>query len=343
MKLLVIRMSSLGDVLLSRAFLENLPSTVEVDWVVSSAFAFALQGHPRIRKLIIFDKKTGFKGWLKLIRSTLKEKYDARVDLHVTLRTQFARIYFFLKDLQNFEFVSWRQISKERFRFLSVLFFKKATPLWLKPKPLWQRFAELGSNFKENKDAKLNPPAFFETESSLIKYGLESKRYFCIAPASQWKTKEWDVRQYGLLCNHLIKNDLSQVVILGRVNDSACVKLIELLTLYKTPFIQALAEEKFSITADLVKNASALIGGDTGLAHLAEAVGTPVIIIYGPTRPELGFGPRSEKSKAVFSDVICAPCSKDGKFCFRFTDPYACLKRVSLPMVLDALKQVMQK
>ncbi|MCP5916227.1 hypothetical protein NL317_29850, partial [Klebsiella pneumoniae] len=62
-KVLVIRMSSLGDLILSTAFLENLPPDTVVDWVISSDFAFVLKNHPRIRRLIEFKKKRGLRGW----------------------------------------------------------------------------------------------------------------------------------------------------------------------------------------------------------------------------------------------------------------------------------------
>ena len=116
--------------------------------------------------------------------------------------------------------------------------------------------------------------------------------------------------------------------------------MVELLTIYKSTFFQALEETDFGVTADLLKNAIAYIGGDTGLAHLSEAVGTPVVMIFGPTRPELGFGPWREKSVAVNSDVFCSPCSKDGRICFRITDPYACLSRISVDSVLVQVKKV---
>ncbi len=339
MKLLVIRMSSLGDVLLSLAFLENLPADTKVDWIISSSFAFVLKGHPRIRNLIIFDKKEGIQGWLKLLKLTTNENYDARVDLHVTLRTKIARAYLLFHDLLKFQFTPWRSISKERTKTLVYLMLKRLCPKAWRPVPLWRRVARVGATLSANKMSMLKPPVYTQTASS-EKYGLKPKQYFCIAPASRWKTKEWDARHYALLCHHLVKNKEASVIILGRITDAACIKMVELLTIYKTPFFQALEETDFGVTADLLKNAIAYIGGDTGLAHLSEAVGTPVVMIFGPTRPELGFGPWREKSVAVNSDVFCSPCSKDGRICFRITDPYACLSRISVDSVLVQVKKV---
>ena len=124
MKLLVIRMSSLGDVILATAFLESLPIDTKVDWLISKEFAFILKGHPRIHHLIEYDKKSGFFGWIRLISTLAHQEYDARVDLHVTLRSQIARLVFHWYDLSSEFWIPWKKISKQRVCFYGYLFFK---------------------------------------------------------------------------------------------------------------------------------------------------------------------------------------------------------------------------
>jgi ADP-heptose:LPS heptosyltransferase len=85
----------------------------------------------------------------------------------------------------------------------------------------------------------------------------------------------------------------------------------------------------------LLKHARFYLGSDTGLAHLAEAVGTRSRVIFGPTRPELGFGPWRPESLAISLPLACAPCSKDGKTCFRLTSPYLCMRGLSPDAVAE--------
>jgi ADP-heptose:LPS heptosyltransferase len=347
MKLLVIRMSSLGDVILSTAFLESLPAGTQVDWIIASEFAFALQGHPKIRNLLIFDKKTKLKGWLTLLRETLKNDYDARIDLHVTLRSKIARIFFWIQDGRTKRRIAWHAISKERWSFLAAVTLKKLTPPFLKPTPFWQRFSQLAKMVVPN--ATLSPPNYepllqdFHGQEHLIlkTYALTPKKYLAVMPASRWKSKEWNSQHFVSVAEALYHQHQLPILILGRASDQACVFLMKVLTQKQIPFFQALEEKDFKVTAVLLKHSIAYLGGDTGLAHLAEAVGTPSLVIYGPTRPVLGFGPWRKESHAIFSDVGCAPCSKDGKFCYRLTDPYACLKRITVAQVIFTVIKIL--
>ena len=99
--------------------------------------------------------------------------------------------------------------------------------------------------------------------------------------------------------------------------------------------------------AQVIAKASFYLGNDTGLAHLAEAVGTAARVIFGPTVPDMGFGPWRQESFVLQADLGCRPCGKDGRYCYRFTDRYACMKALTAEEVLvhlgpDALREVGQ-
>ena len=69
--------------------------------------------------------------------------------------------------------------------------------------------------------------------------------------------------------------------------------------------------------AHLIHASRLLISNDTGLVHLAEAIGKPVVQLFGPTHPGLGFGAWRQESKTLGAELWCRPCSKDGSTCFR--------------------------
>ncbi len=334
MKVLVIRMSSLGDVILSTAFLENLPADVEVDWIIAKDFAFALEGHPRIRKLWIYDKKTGLKGWLKLCHEVHSSGHAVRVDLHRTLRSRLAFLAFRWRDL----FVSDARsvhvsISKQRVRNFALLLLKGACPRpWL-PVPYWKRFASLGASLDGSRLRPLQPPSWTsllppaEQERKVLeRYTLQSKQYVAAMPASRWPSKEWRVSGYVEVLSELYRTRQWIPLVLGRTSDLPCVALVKGLKDAGVPVVDALEEPEFRNTAVLLKHAVSYLGSDTGLAHLAEAVGTSSRVIFGPTRPELGFGPWRPESVAISLPLSCAPCSKDGRTCYRISDPYLCMR-----------------
>ena len=340
MKLLVIRMSSLGDVILSTSFLESLPASTTVDWIISKEFAFVLKGHPRIRHLIEFDKKSGFWGWVQLIQKISHQDYDARVDLHVTIRSQLARYLFHWFDVSRGIWIPWKKISKQRINFYGYLFFKKLWPKFLRPTPLWKRFARLAVQITQSDHELKHPSMLFQVlnaQDSLNKYQLESQKFFVVMPSSRWKSKEWGSDSYFELSKkEFLKSGLIPVV-LGRENDQSAVSLIAKLKEHQINHRSILNENDFAITGLIIQNSAFYVGSDTGLAHYAEAVGTRAIMIFGPTRPDLGFGPWKENSSSVTADVFCSPCSKDGRICYRLGEPYACLKRIIVDQVSDEI------
>lgn len=327
--LLVIRMSSMGDVILSTAFLESLPTGTQVDWLIASEFEFILKGHPGIRNLHVYDKKSGLRGWISLIVKLSRLNYDQRVDLHVTLRSQIARILFHWLDLAHGKWVPWKKISKQRFRFYGYLVFKRLWPKFLRPTPLWKRFAKLAGGLRHPSMLHLLKRA----GESLQKYDLYAKKYFVVMPSSRWVSKEWGAESYLQVCEKEFRKSSLIPVVLGRTQDQSAVSLVGLLKEKHIEHRSVLTENDFSMTADLIRNAAFYVGSDTGLAHLAEAVGIPAFMIFGPTRPDLGFGPWKPESGSIFSDVVCSPCSKDGRICYRVTDRYACLKKISVEQV----------
>jgi ADP-heptose:LPS heptosyltransferase len=337
MRILVIRLSSLGDVILSTAFLQNLPLGIEVDWVVSREFAFVLEGHPRIRKLWVYDKRSGLRGWFRLCREIHSGAYAARVDLHRTLRSRLAFVFFRIRDLYKSGTLPTQiSISKQRLRNLALLLLKGACPRSVLPEPYWKRFAAIASRFSGSVQERLNPPdytAFLPTPDQerevLRRYALEPKQYLAVMPASRWTSKEWGVEGYVQVLSGFYRTRRWTPLVLGRNSDRPCVELVRQLKEAGIPVSQALEEPEFRNTAVLLKHAVSYLGSDTGLSHLAEAVGTPSRVIFGPTRPELGFGPWRADSRSISIPLSCAPCSKDGRHCFRLTDPYRCMRGIS--------------
>jgi ADP-heptose:LPS heptosyltransferase len=344
MRILVFRLSSLGDLILSLAFLENLPEGARVDWVVSSDFAFVLKGHPKVNRIWAFDKKEGLSGWIRLIRLLGQESFDFRVDLHRNLRTfvAFSILSFF--EIKRGVRTPVHKISKQRLRTFFLLLLKGAAPKQGLPLPYWRRFGELAFRLRGTTGTP-NRPSFLPTiaasgisETQVLDfYQLTSSGFFSVMPSSRWETKEWGVDHFLELIERLQKQDLIPVL-LGREKDRSCFDLRERLRLKGIPFRDALSESDFVKTAILLKHSRFYVGCDTGLSHLAESVNCRAYVIFGPTRPELGFGPARVESRAISKPVLCAPCSKDGKRCFRVFSPYECMRGLSAAQVEEQIK-----
>lgn len=331
-KALVFRLSSLGDLILATAFLENLDPSFQVTWVTSKDFAEVIRLHPRVSEVIEFDKKAGLSGWWQLIRSLDQHQFDLWVDLHATIRTRLVRLWYFRK--------KWVWISKPRLRFAINLVLKQWTPERFRMPPWWTVFAKLGQQVSSEKTNPLRPPRL-ECLPSSDRPKQNSGPYWVIMPASRWKSKEWPVQQFVEWIKIQTKHqNPKKFVIVGRSSDRACRELTHALQQEKIPFESAMDTKPFAELAKIVAGAEAYLGGDTGLAHLAEALGVPAMMIFGPTRPQLGFGPWQPTSRAIHTDVFCSPCGKDGRRCFRLDRPYACMTDLTPELVDGIVKKV---
>ncbi|MDR3608200.1 MAG: glycosyltransferase family 9 protein [Oligoflexia bacterium] len=341
-KTLMIRLSSLGDVILASAALtaaERRQSPSQIHWVVSREYASLLRGHPAIHRLWEFDRSTGFLGWLKLCEKLWQEGFSEVIDLHSTLRSKLAKLYFFVRSklassrLAKTPMPEWRTLDKQRIRLYGYFIFRALWPEDWRPGALVEKFSKVaGGDGSERPDL-----------SHLLRQGASlpedflafaSRPYLVVMPSSRWEGKKWPVRQF-LQC--LLKFGMP-VVVLGGREDRESQLLIKLLEQSGHPFYPGVAVFDFVQLALVIERSEGFLGNDTGLAHLAEAVGKPVTTVFGPTVPEMGFGPWRSESRSVRSSLWCSPCGKDGRFCFRVNDRFACLQQVSADEVVKNLR-----
>lgn len=155
-----------------------------------------------------------------------------------------------------------------------------------------------------------------------------------VAPGARWDTKRWPAASYAeLLRSHAATGGRSRLF-LGPQESAWSVD---------GPLADAVADTGTEVVRDapLVDVARGLAGcaaavtNDSGLLHLAEAVGTPVVALFGPTVRAFGYFPRLPASVALETDLDCRPCSRNGKRpCHR--GDLACLTRIPVAAVLAA-------
>ncbi len=142
-KTLILRLSSLGDIILSTASLEAIDKNHEIDWAVSSEYSILLKGHPKIRNVLSFDRSTGLSGWIDFSRDLWDRGYDEIYDLHRSLRTRILSLLFLYWGFfsHSKRKPKWRSLSKRRFYLYPFFFLKGLWPKKFRPTPLVSRFA----------------------------------------------------------------------------------------------------------------------------------------------------------------------------------------------------------
>jgi len=349
-KILIFRLSALGDIILCSAAVTAIRRTrprAEIHWVSSTTWASIFEYDSRLGRLIRFDRRSGVFAWHRLCRELYHHRYDEVLDLHSSLRTGYARIYFGIRSLFDHRSppARWSVLSKSRLRRLGFFIFKSAWPKQLRPDHgggLAARAALLaGGSGQDRPDL-----------SFLLKQGQASQRaqewiqilsgddrgFLAVMPSSAWPGKRWSI---GRLADSLGRLGLP-VAVLGTEQDPECWQLADFLDGAGLRVVRAFRGADFSESASLIHASRLLISNDTGLVHLAEAVGRPVVQLFGPTDPSLGFGAWRPESRVVASSLWCRPCSKDGSACFRWGSArFLCMQQLSGDQVVGAVREVL--
>ncbi len=156
-----------------------------------------------------------------------------------------------------------------------------------------------------------------------------------LAPGAQWATKRWPAAHFADLLDLHGENGGTARVFLGPREETwyAGSPLAEAAVRHGADIVR---DRPLPEVARQLAACAAVVTNDSGLLHLSEAVGTPVIALFGPTVRAFGYFPRHGSSRALETDLDCRPCSRNGKRpCHRHD--LACLTEISPAQVWDAV------
>jgi ADP-heptose:LPS heptosyltransferase len=255
------------------------------------------------------------------------------VDLHRTLR---SRLLGWRLALGGMAAELSSSYDKPRWKFWGYSLLRGLWPVGLRPEPVVRRFARAAGGTGQER-----PSLRHLVEGQKLPEGAPAAgtRTLCVMPGAAWKGKRWAPEKFL----QVLRQESARwqaIVILGGASDQASRELVELARLDSLPVTDGVGRWSLPELARVLAQAKAYLGCDTGLAHLAEAVGTPALVVYGPTRPELGFGPWRPESRSVYADVACSPCGRDGRVCQRVWEPRACLHRLTPTVVATRLREL---
>jgi len=158
--------------------------------------------------------------------------------------------------------------------------------------------------------------------------------YIVLAPGSVWRSKRWP--GFEKLGQDILKHypELS-LVLIGAAGDSEPVQ--GLCTDSRVTDLTGATTLRES--AALIQNARALVCNDSAALHLGQAVGTPLVAIFGSTVLEFGFGPQGADDRVVSHSLECRPCALHGvNECKR--DDFACINAITADQVMRELKSL---
>jgi len=294
-KLLIVRLSSLGDILLSTPLIRSIhiryPKT-KIDFVVREEYKDLLLLNPHLRNIFIYNND-GNK--LKTLKNKIcKNYYDLIIDLQNNLRSRLL--------LKCYGSSAVRYKKNNINKFLLVHFnlnkLKNA-------KQIPVRYASTLVNFQLDDNGL---QLITDKNRNPVLNGIENLVGIC--PGSKHFTKMWP-EEYFIQLGKLLNEDGFDIVLFGGINDT---KVCERISSKLSSAINLCNDNNILQTAADMKCCKVIYCNDSGLMHTATAVNVPVIAFFGSTVKEFGFTPYISKNLILENNSLsCRPCTHIGR------------------------------
>lgn len=359
MEILIVKLSAIGDVINTLPALDVLhhrfPES-NITWVVEERASDIIKDHPYLKKVIVSKRKRWLKDFKKpylwyptlreiisFIRELRSHRYDMVIDFQGLLKS--AVLVFLSKG-------KWK-IGYSRTREMSSFFLNERIP----PCPLDQHAIERNINLANYSGAQLDRGTFISLEGRpchkptpnfltevpifigeddrkkvehfLTAHELStSKTLIAIHSQAGWMSKQWNPLKMARLSERLIEIYGAKIIFTGGSDDYFPIENI--VSLMNHSAINAAGKTSLKELAYLLSLSNLMITVDSGPMHIASAMGTPIVALFGPTAP-WKTGPYGNNAIIVRNQLSCSPCFK------RKCDSRACMEEISVDEVLEAV------
>ena len=331
-RVLVVRLRSIGDTVLatpSLFALKRFLPEAQVDILVEDWVAPLLTDHPHVDNVVVLERG-GFMTRARVARELRAERYDVVYNLHGGTTATF---------------LTRASGARHRVGFKTYQYANLHTDLVPSPLLLWgqqkthsveQQLALLGwtgvpVSDKPRTQLGISRAAVESVNQQLANAGLADRQIALIHPAAAFETKRWATENFARVAEFVAERGLAPVAIAAPnesqiLNDLLGEASVKILSLdLSLPEVTALAARS-----------KLFIGNDSGIAHIAAAVGTPSVVVFGSSNVAHWRPWNCAKAEVVFEELPCQPCH--GYFCEKFSQP-ECILRVPVTRVAAAIER----
>ena len=326
MKILVLRFSSIGDIVLTtpvvRALAQQVPGA-EVHFATKPGYRSLLEPNPYITKVHCLTGSLG-----ELVQALKAERFDHVIDLHNNLRTRLIKLQLGVKS-SSFDKLNWQ-------KWLLVNFKIDKLPRVHIVQRYLAAVAVLGVK-DDGRGLDYFIPESQEVNLNMLPAPFQ-RGYAAVAIGAQHATKRLPVEKLIELCAQLAR----PIVLLGGPEDESIGHVIEeafatqaatarppAATIPESPYyfpksppvypvnqlliVNGCGRYSLHQSASLLRQADFVVSHDTGLMHIAAAFGKEIFSVWGNTVPAFGMYPyRTEFKVLEVNGLSCRPCSKIG-------------------------------
>jgi lipopolysaccharide heptosyltransferase I len=328
-RILLIKPSSFGDIVQSLPVLAALKRAwpdAAVDWAVKSEWAELIEGHPLLHRVVLFPRDLS--DVLRCGMSLWRQKYKLVIDLQGLLRSGVYAVMTGCPARAGFadsrEGSSWCYTHRIRVSAGVVHAVDRYLDL----------VRQLGIEADKTVTFPL-PESINErdwADSLCEREKLDASEKICVLhPAARWKTKRWPTERFARLADKLICEQGLRVILVGGADELGAVD--EVRRQMKQEALNLGGATNLRQLAALLRRTHLLVTNDSGPMHLAAALGTPVVAIFGPTDPRR-VGPYGEGHFVLRKTVDCSRCNRS-----RCARDGACMTAIEVDEVFDAARK----
>jgi predicted lipopolysaccharide heptosyltransferase III len=330
-RVLVVRLRSIGDTVLAtpalRALRRFLPHA-QIDVLLESWVAPILDGSPDVDRILTVEHGST-RARLKVARELRRQRYDVAYNLHGgTTATLLMRAAG----------------AQQRVGFATYQYRKLLTAAAPPSSELWQRspthsaeqqLALVGWTGVPVTDRPAGRLAVTKTaQAGLARKIALAAPYAVIHPAAAFDTKQWATSNFARVAEHLHERGF-RVILIASPKEQKIVAQLQAES--RAPVTACTALTLPEVTA-LLSGAALFVGNDSGLAHIASATATPLVVIFGSSNVA-HWRPWTRSPHEIVREVLpCQPCP--GYVCKEFAAP-ECIRRVTVEAVREALEKVL--
>lgn len=326
---LVVRLSSLGDVLFALAVAERLRQSepdATIAFLTEDRFEAIPRAHPAIDETIVSPRREGVAATYRSLRRLRERRFDVAIDLQGNAKSALHLVAVNAPRKIGFARGAGRDAS-----FLAVN--ERVTP---PPEAVHRvdRFLSLveplGMPTRRVPPTPLRIPVWAKERAEAVVECDPSLPLAILHPGTSefGAFKRWGAARFGALAHQLTETYGVKVLVTGGPSEAELVAEVvdrSQDTAFPVPALPSLLD-----LAALLERAGVVVAGDTGPLHLANRMGTPVVALYGPKDPKV-YGPAFDPATVVRrDDVPCSPCTR------RWCDAPACMSAIGTDAVLGA-------
>ncbi|MCK5050275.1 MAG: lipopolysaccharide heptosyltransferase II [Candidatus Cloacimonetes bacterium] len=320
-KILVIRLSSLGDIVLTQSVMQALRNEFpdsQIHYLTKKVYS------PIVEMFNCVDEIHYWENKYSLLKNLRKLKFDLAIDLHSKFNTFIIKSFISAKRTvtYNKKHLLRRQIVKKRtnktISSTVALYFTALRKIGL--------------------ESEVSTPNLFPVNNAVMPEvfptGNQAK-YIGLFPGALHKTKQYPVEQLAEFIDSVPTEWDCQFLTFGSKAERLLAE--ELNSLTEINIIDLCGKLDLQQLVFAINKMDAVITNDSGPMHIAAALEKPQIAIFGATHPKLGFAPMNEKAILLFADLPCRPCSlHGGKECP--LKHFNCMKSIAAEQILNSLK-----